>query len=336
MTTTLQEAPVKQESPVNQEAPYLPAPSVISSRVVPTNEAIQLADGYYYGCYKKCTDGNSMTCTTACGTNICDSDDKSCYDNAKKYTEPMYKVESKNLDVYVNNMMDPNEFKVFRDGKAYLPRTYMDYNIQKSPEAVVKQFTYLDRADPPRLDQMLSYNPPPDSCVYMTPCKGAPSDFGVCCGSEPIYDRPFQNKEGVAYAYNDTKGGGPTDSTLNDVLGVVGTALAYASTPAPDSQQSLLDSIIKNIMAAPSPTNKTDSTTTPPPPATQTIIDNIKNSVPTKPSVQQETQQKSPMPPKSTNTINKDLYTTDPFLIIMQVIFAIFLIAAFLMLTAKK
>lgn len=162
------------------------------SIITKNNDIVRMADGYYYGCYTKC---DSVTeedrpyrnsCKVVCGTNtVCNQEDNVCLQETLDYTSPMYKVQGKNLDVFVDKMINPKEFHVFKDGNLYLKKDYVDDKLDKETLGFLWQFSFLDKTTNPTLDNMITeiHNFDYD-CIDMEPCIGTKADeTGICCGS---------------------------------------------------------------------------------------------------------------------------------------------------------
>ena len=279
---------VQEEAASVFRAAPTPAPT---TRIIPTNDAVQLADGFFYGCYKKCNDAETA-CTVSCGANVCDSNDTSCRNNVAKYLNPMYKIEGSNLKMFVENMMDPNQYKIYKDGDAYLPRSYVHENVYTDEEAnaFVKQFSYLDTANPPRLDKMLSYVPPADACIKMTPCVDVLAATGVCCSTNgskyedaPRIGDPLR-PENVNFSDNFGDSNDPLAEEMGMAL-IVQMMLAYATQQGTENSLDQLSGLTKglfssektekidavnNIQKVIAPTLVPATTITPPPPVVKT------------------------------------------------------------------
>ena len=158
----------------------------ISAHILPTDQTVQMADNYFYGCYQKC-EANEATCTVACGANICKPSDFQCNANVSKFLSPMYQIEGNNLDVFVDKILDPKQYKLFKEGKAYVPQKYVYDRLSTDSNSFIKQFSFLDNTHSPSLDQMMTYIPNDKACVKMTPCIDIAASTGVCCGAPPKY-----------------------------------------------------------------------------------------------------------------------------------------------------
>ena len=152
------------------------------SAISPYDKIVQLTDGYYYGCYTKCSPGED--CTVACGTNICDEEDTTCQKEVNKYTNPMFKLVGNNYDLFLNNIMGEKEHKVYKDNIAYITKDYVYNKLESNPDAFVKQLSFFDKTIDPKIDEMITYDTPKGECLNIYPCKEKVSDLGICCESK--------------------------------------------------------------------------------------------------------------------------------------------------------
>lgn len=158
--------------------------------VVHGDNALQLADGYFYSCYDVCdwTTG----CTKVCGVNACPIGATDCSAQTDRHTHPLYRIQSRNPQIYKEILEQRGIPSLTTNDSIYVPvdhvKDYTDTLAEK--DVFVKQLTYLDTTNNPTIDGMMTFQAPENACVRMTPCTGPASATGVCCGSMPTIDVP--------------------------------------------------------------------------------------------------------------------------------------------------
>lgn len=161
-----------------------------STTVVGVDDVVQLSDGFFYPCYKACSQESG--CSVSCGRNVCRDSDAKCNATVQQYVQPMYELSGNNMNVYANNVLSEDTFHMLRNGKVYVPRNYIHDKISNdnNTRAFMTTMAYIDQTNQPRLYDMVNFKPDVNSCVKMQPCAGLPSQQGVCCGatnSSPLY-----------------------------------------------------------------------------------------------------------------------------------------------------